>query len=167
MRVRPFLNRHPAATVGVVLVLVALAVASIIYQLRPVSEIGFIPRKDFYSDDDGQTWFVDDVDKITPFEHGGKPAVLVRLFTCDGGRTKFVGYLERLPDGAVEKYRERLHLPSDAVPEADEVAEVAGSLVKRKGDPEWVPSSDGLKYAQIVRVYCPDEKGELERVRPE
>ena len=38
MRVRPFLNRHPAATVGVVLVLVALAVASIVYQLRPQSE---------------------------------------------------------------------------------------------------------------------------------
>jgi hypothetical protein len=167
MSVRAILNRHPVLTVGVVLLLTALAVASIVYQLRPTSEVSLIPLKDFYSVDDGETWFADDVNKITPFDHGGKPAVQVHLFTCDGGKTRFVGYLEKLPDGALEAYRSRMHVSAADVPESDEVAEVVGSLVKRKGEAEWVPSSDSERFGQIKLVRCPDGRGELEAVRPE
>ena len=167
MRVRAFFNRHPAATALVVLVLTALAVASVVNQLRPQEEMRFIPPKDFYTVDDGQTWFTDDIDKITPFDHAGKPAVLVRLFTCDGGKTRFVGYLEKLPDGALEKFRAARRLPADAVPEADDVAAMVGSLVKRKGEADWVPSSDPQRYAQVTQVHCPDGGGVPDRVQPE
>ena len=156
MHVRAFLNRHPVATVAVVGVLTALAVASIVIQSRPASEISLIPRKDFYTDDDGATWFADDVDKLTPFDHGGRPAVLAHVFTCDGGRTKFVGYLERLPDGAADAFRAKMHLPANSVPESDDVAEVIGSLVKHKGDGDWVASSDAGRFKEITRVHCPD-----------
>ena len=166
MSARAFLNRRPAVTVGVVAVLTALAVAFIVYQLRPESEGPPVRLKDFYTVDDGETWFADDVNKVTPFDHGGKPAVLIRLFTCDGGKTRFVGYLEKLPDGAVDAYRSRMHVSAGDVPEADEVAQVVGSLVKRKGDAQWVPSSDGERFGQIKGVRCPDGKGDLEVVRP-
>ena len=156
MRVRPLLNRHPAATVAVVLVFTALAVASIVLQMRPSGELSVLPRKEFYTADDGETWFVDEVDKITPFDHGGRPAVLLHLYTCDGGKTQFVGYLERLPDGAADQYRSRTRLPATAVPESDDVAALVGSLVKRKGDAEWVSSGDKERYQQIVSVRCPD-----------
>ena len=167
MRLRAFLNKHPAATIAVTLVLTAIAVFLIILQLRPDDEAVFVPRKDFYSVDDGETWFVDDIDKITPFDHDGKPAVLVRLFTCDGGKTKFVGYLEKLPDGALEKYRASRSLPANSVPEADDVAEMVGNLAKRKGETEWVPSSDRERFQQIMQVHCPGGNGEPERVRAE
>jgi hypothetical protein len=166
MSARVFLNRHPVLTVVLVLVLTALAVTSIVYQLRPESEISQIPLRDYYTVDDGETWFVDEVNKATPFDHGGKPAVGARLFTCDGGKTRFVGYLEKLPDGAVDAYRSRMHVSAADVPEADEVAAVIGSLVKRKGDAQWVPSSDAERFAEIERVRCPDGKGEPEPVRP-
>ena len=39
MPLRAFLNRHPVATVGVVVVLIALAVVSIVYQLRLPSDV--------------------------------------------------------------------------------------------------------------------------------
>jgi len=167
MPLRAFLNRHPVATVGVVVVLIALAVVSIVYQLRPPSDVALGPRKDFYTVDDGETWFVDDIDKITPFDHDGKPAVLVHLFTCDGGKARFVGYLEKLPDGAVEKYRARMNFPASATPEADDVAEMVGSLVKRKGEMEWVASIDRERFEQITQVHCPGGTGEPERVRAE
>ena len=159
MRIRAFLNRHPVATAAVVLVLTALAVASVVYPLRPQRETSVIPRKDFYTVDDGETWFTDDVDKITPFDHGGKPAVLVHLFTCDGGKRKFVGYLEKLPDGALQTFRERTHIPANSVPESDDVAGIVGNLVKRKGETEWVPSTDRARFQAITEVRCPDGGG--------
>ena len=161
---RTFLNRHPAATVAVVLVLAGLAVASIVYQLRPAREVGSVPARDFYTVDDGETWFVDDADKLTPFDRAGKPAVLVHLYTCDGGRNPFVGYLERLPDGALDVFRARTHFPADRTPEADDVAEVAGSLVKRKGDADWVSSTDFEHFQQITTVRCPAGGAPLQRV---
>ena len=53
MGVRSFLNRHPAATVSVVVLLTALAVASIVLQLRPSGELPLVPPKDVYTTDDG------------------------------------------------------------------------------------------------------------------
>jgi hypothetical protein len=164
MRVRAFLNRHPAATAAVVLVLTGVAVASVVYQLRPQSETPALPPKDFYTADDGESWFTDEMDKITPFDHGGKPAVQVHLFTCDGGKTQFVGYLEKLPDGALDTFRTRTHFPANAVPEADDVAEIVGSLVKRKGETEWVPSTDPARFQQVTQVHCPDGDGKPARV---
>src|SRR5205814_8476268 len=138
--------RRPAATVAVVVLLTALAVASIVLQLRPPGELPVVSPKDFYTTDDGDTWFVDDNDKITPFDHDGRPAVLVHLFTCDGGNTKFVGYLERLPDGAVEKFRSHVQTPARFVPEADAVAALVGTLAKRKGDTGCVSSDSRQRY---------------------
>jgi hypothetical protein len=93
--------------------------------------------------------------------------VQAHLFTCDGGKTRFVGYLEKLPDGAVETYRARANLPADAVPEADDVGAIVGRLIKRKGDKEWVPSGDPERFQQVMDVHCPGGEGALERVLAE
>jgi hypothetical protein len=52
--------------------------------------------KAWYTDDDGRTQFVDDSDHISPFDHNGKKAYRCYVWTCDGGKTKFVSHLERL-----------------------------------------------------------------------
>ena len=46
--------------------------------------------------DDGATYFPDDANKIPPFTKDGKEAVRARVFSCDGGKTKYVAYLERI-----------------------------------------------------------------------
>ncbi len=54
-----------------------------------------IPTQAYYSVDDGQTFFADDINLVPPFEKDGKMAVRAHVFTCDGGKTPFVAYLER------------------------------------------------------------------------
>jgi hypothetical protein len=49
----------------------------------------------WYTTDDGKTFFADDADRISPFEHNGKQAYRCYVWTCDGGKTKFVSHLER------------------------------------------------------------------------
>jgi hypothetical protein len=167
MRLRALLNRHPALTSAAALVLAALAAALIAYQLRPDVEVATGPPKDFYTVDDGATWFVGEFNKVTPFDHDGRPAVLARVFTCDGGKTRFVGYLEKLPEGAAEKYRAAHGVPAVEDPEADDVEEMTGRLVKRKGETEWVSSRDRQRSEEIMQVRCPAGGGEPQRVLPE
>jgi hypothetical protein len=63
---------------------------------RPTGE------KACYSDDDGQSWFVDDTYKIVPFDHNGKQAVRAMVFLYAGGAKNFIVCLIRnTPDGQV------------------------------------------------------------------
>lgn len=163
MGVREFLNRHRLAAALLALLLFAVGGVCIALQLRPTSELWVVPTKDFYTVDGGETWFTDRIDRITPFDHGGKPAVLVHLFSCDGGKTRFVGYLEKLPDHALEQYRASHQGRGDTNPEADDVAGWVGRLVKKKGDKEWVAVSDP-RYLDVVQVHCPDGSIVPERV---
>ena len=52
--------------------------------------------KAWYTVDDGVSWFADDDNRITPFDHQGKKAYRCYVWTCDGGKTQFVSHLERL-----------------------------------------------------------------------
>ena len=58
-----------------------------------------LPAQAFFTVDDGKNWFADDFTKVAPFERDGKQAYRCYVYTCDGGRTKFVGYLERYTPG--------------------------------------------------------------------
>jgi hypothetical protein len=49
----------------------------------------------FATVDDGQTVFETDMSNLPPFQQDGKTAYRVALFTADGGKTRFPGYLER------------------------------------------------------------------------
>lgn len=49
----------------------------------------------FYTSDDGVTWFKDSAARVPPYQHEGKTANQAVLFTADGGKTQFVGYLQR------------------------------------------------------------------------
>ena len=65
----------------------------------------------WYTDDDGKTWYADDKSLSPPIDHNGKTAVRAYVFSCDGGKHEFVGYLERYtPDArqAIEQARSKV-----------------------------------------------------------
>jgi phosphatidylserine/phosphatidylglycerophosphate/cardiolipin synthase-like enzyme len=74
----------------------------------------FAGKTTFYSDDDGQTWFIDSVYKTTPFDHDGKQAVRAVIYSYDHGSKRFCAYLmrhnasdkKRLDDALAEAARE-------------------------------------------------------------
>ena len=101
MGIREAINRKPGSAIAVVaLVLVALIVIMIL-QFRDGDELtasnGEGPRS-WYTVDDGETWFLDRANRISPFDHEGKKAYRCYVWTCDDGKTTFVSHLERIKD---------------------------------------------------------------------
>lgn len=109
MGVRETLNQKKS--VGVVLAVVFLLAAAGILVYTQWPEHHFSGKTAFYSDDDGQTWFIDSVYKATPFDHNGKPAVRAIIYSYDSGSKRFCAYLMR--DKASDK-----KLLDDAVAQA-------------------------------------------------
>jgi hypothetical protein len=63
----------------------------------------FSGKTGFYSDDDGQTWFIDSVYKTVPFDHDGKQAYRAVIYSCQNGKTQFCAYLMRHEAGDKKK----------------------------------------------------------------
>jgi hypothetical protein len=147
-------NRTKKSIIIVVACCVVLIVSAwvIVQALRPKpSET--IGQHLYFTDDDGETWFVGDNKKQPPFDHNGKEAVCVFLYTCDDGKTKNVSYLLKF-DSSVSGN------PKDD-PEPSNTPQIPvgapGALVKRKGDTKWVRYSDWIvNHVDFIPRSCPD-----------
>jgi hypothetical protein len=167
--------------------LLVIGVGTIIWQLWANNRDtrGRVPN-DFFSTDDGQTWFVASSNNLPPFDHDGKQAVKAWVYECNGKR--FVGYLERFnaeahkvmtggasaaapaPAAPVKnsklspeaQARNRVSLSPGAVMNAS----MNGKEYKRPGDKEWTKSTDRRKVAELMAVKCPDGKSPATPVSP-
>jgi len=98
MGVRENLNENRKLGVGVGAAIVIVAVAMIGFQVAGgKSNAGTAPGNAFYTDDNGKTFFRDDVCRITPFDHKGKPAYRCDVFKGADGK-QFVGLIYRHTD---------------------------------------------------------------------
>lgn len=162
MGLRKTLNRNSTVVTIATIVVIAAMVGLIVWQTWPSGP----PRMSgevFYSVDDGKSWFADSRDRVPPFDHEGKPAVLAHVFTCNDGKDRFVGYLERYT-------AETQKLIADAKAKAQGGAAgqaldpdvlndmmQRGTEVKKANDPKaaWVRQSDP-NYMKVISVQCPD-----------
>src|SRR5438093_6857424 len=98
MGLRETINRKPGAAIAVSVLLIAAVFSFLALRARGEREAGASAGgpKAWYTIDDGRTWFADAANKVVPFEHQGKQAYRCYVWTCDGGKTKFVSHLERL-----------------------------------------------------------------------
>ena len=147
MSIRETLNNKPAVITGITIGIVVVALVAILWQLRrdkPVQQV----TKAYYTTDDGATVFEDDLEKTTPFPHDGGSAVQAHMFSCDNGRTKFVGFLEKLPD----------KLPQTATPGRTRDPRMFAALVKVPKNPsaKWVSKNGPEGNAIIAALKCPD-----------
>jgi hypothetical protein len=110
----------------------------------------------FFSDDDGKTWFEASADKIPPWDRNGKTAVRCYVFTCDGGKTKFAGYLERLTPEAKRMLEGQHSGAGGAVPigAANPLLAGMGVEIKPPLTGSWLPKADPRAMA-IIAVKCP------------
>ena len=164
MTLRETINRNPKQASIIAASLIGVALLFIIWYNCTGTAAG--SGKSYYSIDDGQTFFEDDSKKIPPFKHEGKDAVRAHVFTCDGGATKFVGYLEMY--NPQDKKLMEDALAGKAPPAA--YAGFSGQAMVKKPGPQfqWIALMPGTTqfYAQTVQVTCPDGKTP-ERVYPE
>jgi len=143
--IRETLNKKPAVVTGITIGIVVIALVAIFWQSRP-KQIQPV-TKAYYTTDDGASVFEDDLEKTTPFPHDGGSAVQAHMFSCDNGHTKFVGFLEKLPD----------KLPQ-ATPARGRDPKIFAGLVKAPKNPsaKWVNKNSPEGIAIIAAIRCPD-----------
>ncbi len=140
-------NSTPAAAVAGAALLLSLF--SIIRQVS--SNTPPAPaNKEFFSDDDGKTWFTSNSLTAFPFAHDGKQAYRARVFRC--GSKLFCGYLEALPD----QVREGINsLPDNWQARLSALQSASDQImVKKPGGTDWV-SPGQAKYWSTVTPVCP------------
>jgi hypothetical protein len=169
--IRETLNENPKVTTGVTAAIVLIALVFIIYQLLPGRGVR-IPTEAYYTVDDGATYFADDIQKIAPFDHDGKPAVRAYVFKCGDGKP-FVAYLERYTPEAkkkAEQIRDQMkNADPNTPPPGPQYEEImmTGVEVKKPGGKQWVRQMDYQRSQAVTSVTCPDGKTEnLEPVLP-
>ena len=154
MGIREALNRRPklAAVIGIGLCAVALPIMI----WANSSGVPGRASEAYYSDDDGKTFFADDIDKLYPFDRNGKQAYRAYVYECSDGK-RFVSYLARYTDAARTKIAELEKNTSD--PEAPGQANQLRSTaieVKKPGDESWVSLFGPQGSVIATHPTCPD-----------
>lgn len=157
MTLRERLNQNPGATAAGVGVLVLLAVVVAFITNRPAGG-GGAPApagNEFFSVDDGKTWFTDDASKIPPFDHQGKPAYRARVFRCSHGKD-FVSHLERYSEADKKRLEDAI---DNEEPGSAEFAVAFDALeVKKPGGKEWVKvgPNPSARAGAVRTPKCPE-----------
>jgi hypothetical protein len=150
MALREFLSKNPKVVATAMILLLAACLGLIFSELKGGGKppLPSMPDQAFYTTDDGVTLFADSLSKIPPIDHNGRPAVRAHVYSCDGGRHRWVQYLEKMSD----KEKTIADSPEKARGHA------FSPLIKKPGDQKWVPQSDPAALAILVPK-CPDGMG--------
>jgi hypothetical protein len=153
MGLRETLNQKRGLTTTIATILTVGAIGFLVMQIGSASGGDSSDVQGYFSSDDGKTFFADSADKLPPFDHNGQQAVRAHVFTCDDGKTLFVGYLSRYTADALAKLSS-----AKGTDDYERVAEQAfaeGVEVKRPGDGEWVKRG-APEAARVANPSCPN-----------
>ena len=163
MGIRESLNRNPALTTGVTVLLIVVAIGAIVWQIWPQSGGPIGNRRSYYTEDDGKNYFDDDRDKVTPFQGpGGKQAVLAHVFQV-GENTPAVAFLEKFSDEGKKKVDAAMSGWTPKKPLPAEFYDTANRVAKRPGATfKWVPATHEniikLRPAEGHEVFPPPKQ---------
>lgn len=176
MFIREFLNKYPKIMSVVTIIGVAAAVSAAVWSF-PTRQTGEVMPRYFFTTEDTLTGdaainalFPADAMQVPPFTHNGKPAFRAHVFTCDGGRNKFIAYLERYNDKGKQKIEAaKAKLKPKDLGILNILDHQQNNLeVKKPGPGPWVKATDESKAGEIMAVLAPpgfDDKN-LELVDP-
>jgi hypothetical protein len=159
MGVREAINEKRGLTAVIISAIIVAAIGFGIYQVKSAKPVDRLEGKGgFFSDDDGVNWFEADDEKIPPWDHNGKQAVRAYVFSCDGGKTKYVMYLERYKPEAKQMLEQAKTGKPGTAAGLNTVALSNMIEVKLpKGKGQWVSRNDPRGKA-ITQIKCPDGK---------
>ena len=122
--------------------LVVICATVILFELKGPADLSRA-GKVFYSDDDGKTWFLDDLTKGSPFDHDGKQAYRALVYRCPGGQP-FVAFLARFSDSQKAQMQSDSRVIGNAMQE-----------MKKPGESNWVKNSSATESG-YPQPDCPD-----------
>jgi hypothetical protein len=153
--IRETINKNPKVAGAVSAGAAVIAIGLVVWTILGGSE-SFGGNKAYFTIDDGKTWFADDADRITPFDYKGKEAVMCFVYTCDGGKTKFVSYMTRY---TAESKKQREGQINEGKKKGLGIRDLAlgpaAMEVKRPGGPQWLIMTDP-RAQDMMELRCPD-----------
>jgi len=161
MSVREKINSHPVWAA----VMTVIIVSGIVYVMLQMSGVGVaakLSNRAFFTTDDSSpaaakaALFADSADNLPPFQKNGKTAYLACVFSCDGGKTTWVGYLLRYTPQGLEQIRAATTNTNPSQGLAKFKIGMQGTQVKRPGDGQWTDFNNSSRSVSITDVRCPD-----------
>jgi hypothetical protein len=169
---RETLNRNPAITTGVTIAIIVIALVAILWQTVGNKRGGQGSTQQFFTTDNGATWFPDSKDNLPPYiTKEGKEAVRIYLFKCSDGKP-FVAYLERYTPAA-KQILEQARAKAKTSPQDPMAMEAQYSIPVQNGTEVKKPLDSGPwhsqvrdypEYSKVVAIKCPD--GSIESLEP-
>lgn len=167
MGIRETLNEKSHITTVLALIVIVGFVLLIIWQLTSNGGRSDAAFADFYSVDEGQTYFVHTSEELPPFDYEGEIAHRAAVFQCDGdggggGNEPFVGYLQRFTEEAqrrMTEYRDNDMTYGRALDALSREPGERGIEVKAIGGEEWHPIMSPEGQEIINNIECPDGDG--------
>jgi hypothetical protein len=141
--IREKINRNSAVSAVVVVCAIVVCVVAIGIELR--GESGKPPAENFFTTDDGQTWFADSSSKLPPFDHKG--AMAVRCFVFKGHNGKFAGLLEKYSDDVrADLVRKAQQVPPVPVRDPPPI------MVKKPGAKGWKSIAPDQEASLLMHI---------------
>jgi hypothetical protein len=156
VEIREKLNKNPLWA-GLIAVVCLGILGAVVFWPKEEQDQAVInySGKQFFTVDDGATYFVADVTNIPPFTHEGKTAYRVKVYTCEDGK-EIVSHLERYNEAALKRIRDMdggtIKHPVAALQYLDGAFAME---VKKPGDNQWLRRGHP-QYDNILMATCPD-----------
>lgn len=170
MALRESISKNPTVVMGLAGAAIAIALGAILWQAATAGSASSSsdqtsPKVYFTTDTTSgpaaiAAMFADSADKLPPFDHNGKPAVRVRVWTTDGGTTRYVSHYERYTPKAIETLatlRQKFaHLGEDHIKAmTKEQLELGGGTeIKLVDTDAWRPAP--IDQATMLKRISPD-----------
>ena len=160
MGFRESLKQKPWVGITIAVLMVAIAGALIARAYWPQKQADL--SRQYYTDDDGKTWFADSLYLVPPLERNGKTVVVAHVYSYAGGSKRFCAYLAKFTpearqklEAAIAEARQKGLPPSSVSLYGDRLFLANGVLVKKPGAGEWVPYGDP-RANEVMTVRSPD-----------
>jgi hypothetical protein len=170
MALRESIAKSPTVVMGIAGAAIAISLGAIIWQAATAgtasSSADAGVAKVYFTTDTTSgpaaiaAMFPDSADKLPPFDHNGKPAVRVRIWTTDGGTTRYVSHYERHTPKAIEAVaalRQKFaHLGEDHVKAItkEQLEFGGGTEIKLVDTDAWRPAP--IDQATMLKRISPD-----------
>jgi hypothetical protein len=161
--IRETLNRKPSVAISATALVALAAIGFCIWYVLPSARQANLAHE-YFTDDDGATWFTASNTDIPPFDHNGRLAVIAKVFRCRNG-TAFVGYLAKFSPEAKKRMIQARASGHMQLGTSVEKQTGPDMLVKKPSGKEWVDVRSP-QAAAVMKITCPDGGSDYEQLPP-
>lgn len=156
MSIREKINGDKRYGVAVAIVMILAGAAVAVYELHGFSRVPAVVETTYYSDDGGQTYFKDSLYKFPPFDHDGKTADQVMLYSGKSG--PFAGVLLRYTPAAKKQLEDEYQKVQQGTEPESSLRQLMGQQQIYMGGMQAKLTTPGSKWVPRYQLANPRVK---------